>query len=499
MFIFMISAYANLDAQNSTYTIWKYSSPLYLHMDDIYKNPSQLHILPLDRNTSIALNNVYFTSNGETPYNIYEGYRYNYSDILAKGYRKNKNGSTVYGFGMLKKDYNVDVVFNSIANYKKFYPYVVGVDSQNNIYKESYSIGGSYSHKFGNFYIGAYASYLGGILYGVSDPRAENRFSEMDMRVGFSYDFGNYNIGVFLSYMKYKENIDMVIKKTGIKKFFYSMIGLGLYDYQYSQLSESFSRFIKNDGLSLGISLYRNDMNGFFSNIYMNLNNSKNIEPNERIPSEKNEISGSIKTGYIFNWKRNNFKVYNNIDYQYSVGVENFYTKYYVHKNPDIIDYAFFKSRKNEAIIQFSNRLSFVYQYRLNDNNHLEVVNDSSIEKYKELYEKYFVNYLCVNNELSLGYRFAFRNNFLSTYMSYGYRQNIQSHIEMPEYENNIIKTYMMNYFKFMYRTTECIGAKMQYIRPIYKDISLAIRVGYLRNYGSINYDKIETQLTFIF
>lgn len=499
MLIFVMLGCNHLNAQNNADSVWKYSSPFFRHCSDIRDNPSQLHLLPINSMTTITISNNYFNSLKDTAYNIYEGNRHNYTDILAKGYRKNKNGSTISGFGMLKKDYNSDVIFNSIANYRKFYPYIVGVDSKNDVYKESYSIGGSYSHKFKSLHIGTFASYLGGIFYGISDPRAENKFSEIQISLGISFDIDKYNLGFYMKYLRYNESLDIIIKKTGIKDFFYSMRGLGLYDYQYSQLSESFSRFIKNDGVILGISLYENDIKGIFSNINMIINNSKNIEPSERITSELNDISGNIKIGYILNNDKHNLTVSNNFDYKYAVGTENIYNKYYVHRNPDIIDYKLFVSKKDESIRQLCNKTSIIYQYVFDKNNILEITGDNIINKYKESYKQYFADYLYINQQLSMGYKFATNKNYLSAYLSYGYKRNLGNNILMPQYENSKQLTYMTKYFEYMYKSSNCFGCRFQYIRPIYQNMSLAMGVEYVKNYGNVNFDNIETKLTFIF
>lgn len=500
IFVLLSSLSSILKAQNRIDSVLHYSSFLYSGYDKVYDNPSQLHILPMDRDITITYQNKYFNAINSQYYNMYEGDKYIYNTVLAKGYTKNKNGSTVYGFGLFNRNVNCNVKFNTLANYKIFYPYIVGCDKKNDLYTESYSIGGSYAYRFGNMNIGLFASYWGGVYYGISDPRPENKFSDIKICLGTSYDLPNYNIGLHLYYSKYNESIDIAIKKSGLKCYFYSMRGLGLYDYQYSQLSENFSRFITNDKFAFGLSIYEKGMKGLFSNINFSVDKGRNIDANERIPTELNKWCTDMSCGYIFDMDKHIIKVSNDFSLKYAVGAENIYTKYYVHRNPDIIDYNLFVSKKNESIKELSDKLSFTYIYEFDRNNILEINNDNAVNSYKEFYgNKYFADCSYISQSLILGYRFAIRNNYFNTSVFSGYKKNISNKLSIAKDENNILEYFLTNYFEYINQSSKILGLRLQYTTPVYKYISISFGLEYTKNWGVINCDNIGSQIKLIF
>ncbi len=483
---------------------WNYTKSIYKFLwKDIKKNPSALDLLPLKEDISLYYKNDFAKYDEASFYNIYEGSKLLDNQIKAEGYVKNDNGSIAFGMAQYERGIHYQTKGRDIVDYELFYPYLISECRGGDYQKELYTIRGGYSQRFlKKWHCGIEGEYKGGIGYRVADPRPENRVSSYKVGAGVSYYFDKYVCGLFIKYNYYQQDFNVLIRQAGKKTLFYSMRGMGLIDYMYSEMSESYQRFLYNNAFIFGLSFYPKSLKGFSLDIDGNLSRVKEVNGFECIPVFLDRLTMNTSCSYLWTSLAHSLlRITNKNSFVYAKGAENQYEKYLVHRDPDIIGYKLLVTNLNHSLCKFKNEFTIDYLYTFNKQYQLNARIKNVYTHFSEKYMQNLFYFTCDNiaNELQIGGDYIKQKFRINTSVNLGHRLSLKSKKNLPSKGEAYALDLSRRYYAYQKANYGFAGIQIQMQYAFNHKISLDIQSSYQHCWGSLKTNSWVTQIGLLF
>jgi hypothetical protein len=288
-----VSARSGLDSLQSEALRWK--APWVSFSNYFEYNPSATFAVPVKHYNTLDAS--YEASHADAGMHaVQDGNGFSAFRLGAESYQQ-QGRLRFFGNASYSDSKRTKTGWRDVEDYQLLNPYLVA-DSVGGDYKnESYAFSGGVSYALRNWELGIRGGYEGGQSYKQVDPRPLNSVSTIRVNPGVTLHKGNWRAGLFGEYIRYRQNVDIDVEKSDRKIYFYLLEGFGIYNRQFSVLSDNFSRIYRgnlyNAGLHLDYST-GHQSTGFlawFRNNYLQAD-----EDDRRIPYhiEHHEISGQL-------------------------------------------------------------------------------------------------------------------------------------------------------------------------------------------------------------
>ncbi len=468
--------------------------------DKLKAEPINYSLLPLEREITLSYQHL-FKQDYSAQLNPFAGDKLISHSLVSRGYVKNKNGSIASGYATYERSTDFGIEGRDMLDHERFYPYFVTTNRGGDYQKEIYRIGGSHSFALGKWRVALDGAYRGGLAFRTADPRPENKVSDYELGIGASYQFKPYTLALFSHYNYYKQEFDIQIRQAGKKTLFYSMRGMGLYDYMYSETNDSYQRFLSSDKVSFGFSLYPNKLQGFSIESTASYDNMLAIHTHEREPNSLRRWELLTKANYLSSLGNLDYKLSYVNALSYARGRELQYEKYLVHINPNIIGYKLITSKANHSLLQLQHRMSADLDYKLAKAHLLSLAYDCEYVSFKERYmqDKYHFTQDKLLHRFYLAYCYQYRAFGVELNQSLAMERSLQSSRLLPTQGDKYPLNLYARYFNSLQQKDnyyQC-GIKLRY--DFAQALSLELQTSYVKSFGDLNYHFLRSQINLIF
>jgi len=242
-----------VNPDDSNPRVWLFEGPVMKYSDYFDFNPSATFVLP-DNHYGMLGVEAGLSKSDAFYHLVQDGNGTNALRLMTKSYQKTGN-QAFFGEASFVSDQRSNVQWCDVEDRALLNPYLIGDSIGGDYYREAYSMGGGYSIHTGNWDLGLRGLYKGSVSYRKVDPRPRNTVSSIRINPGITYFAGPWRLGWYGSYERYRQNVDIQVEKEGRKVYFYLMQGFGIYNRQFSELQESYSRIYKGNLFNTGLHL----------------------------------------------------------------------------------------------------------------------------------------------------------------------------------------------------------------------------------------------------
>ncbi len=437
-------------------------------------------LLPLQYDVRIETGYRSEKTDGKRPYNVFEGNGLQRRYLNASGYRLDSTGTVVGGIADYTFQERRNTGWSNVADTELFYPYLVADSVGGNYFSETYRVGGFYGKTLNKLLLGGRFDYRGAVYYRKVDPRPRNDVSEMKFSVGAVYPLNEYRVGAYLSYTNYYQQIGISVLKSDRKDRFFSMNGLGLFDYSLSATESNYSRYFSLNEWQSGLHFSHIDNKNWAAMVTFSQQYVDEKDDSERKPYEIVRTKAAASISYQF---QPTSKHYVQIEAGAKIisasGTENHYDTVFVHRDPDIIAYEKNYSAVKHNLSDWSGQAAVIYEYKSTLNQRFWGKIQGQYRTYSEnyVYPKYVMDYSQIQIDAEVGIGHCFFKSIVNWMLLGGKMLPKQAKLLVPP-ENPVVRE--MVYPQFQYFTTGYthLGTSINYHRVVSQ--SAAIRIGAL-------------------
>jgi len=250
-FIFIALPVMGAEPVGPAARLWLWEGPIQKYSDYFEFNPSATFALP-DSHYGLLGVEAGMSKAGETMHLVQDGDGFSDLRLFTNSYQKTGN-QAFFGEASFVSDRRSNVQWCDVEDRTLLNPYLIGDSIGGDYYRVAYSMGGGTSLRAGRWELGLRGLYKGSVSYRKVDPRPRNTVSSILLNPGFTYSTGPWKLGWYGSYERYRQNVDIQVEKEGRKVYFFLLQGFGIYNRQFSELEESYSRIYKGNLFSTGL------------------------------------------------------------------------------------------------------------------------------------------------------------------------------------------------------------------------------------------------------
>lgn len=257
--------------------LWLWEGPAQKYSDYFEFNPSATFALPDYRYGMLGME-YGMSAADKTMHLVQDGDGSSALRLKTSSYMKTGK-QAFFGEASFVSDQRSNVQWCDVEDRILLNPYLIGDSIGGDYYREAYSMGGGMSFQTRRWELGLRGLYKGGVSYRKVDPRPRNTVSSIRINPGVTYHDGAWSFGWYGQYERYRQNVDIQVEKEGRKIYFYLLQGFGIYNRQFSELEESYSRIYKG--------------NLFSSGLHMNYSNFNTIKSGMRLAGQRDQLLAS--------------------------------------------------------------------------------------------------------------------------------------------------------------------------------------------------------------
>jgi len=242
-----------------------YSAEKLAFFDEWWQNPVLNFFHPLSTCTQVAFGLDIFDRQVAL---VQDGQQQDNLSFKASSLTRQKS-RLYYGDARYENTTHRQILWNTVADWQRVAPYVVGDTVGGEVYQEQYAFRGGYAQNFSVLDLGLEGSYQATTRYKINDPRPKITVSDLRIAVGAAYRFGQaYAIGVETSFTDYQQDqsIKVYKKGSGVKLFY--LRGFGVADELFSTVLTNrgaMSNTYKQTRYEGRLSLFPTLQNGWFA------------------------------------------------------------------------------------------------------------------------------------------------------------------------------------------------------------------------------------------
>jgi hypothetical protein len=187
-------------------------------------------------------------------HSVQEGNEFSEFQISTESFRKD-SFFTFFGKAQYINDVRKKTHWSDVEDAALLAPYIIA-DSVGGDYKrEKYYLEGGLSVHTARIDVGLRAVYDGSVSFREVDPRPRNTVSSFIINPGVTVTLNNIKLGWFGNYWRYRQNVDISVEKEDKKIYFYLLQGFGIYNRQFSEWDDTYTRIYKGSKVSSGFHL----------------------------------------------------------------------------------------------------------------------------------------------------------------------------------------------------------------------------------------------------
>lgn len=416
------------------------TAPIFQSLQSLKQNPVAYPLLPLKQDLQLSIGLTQAQTPKDDLYNPFLGVKQTRQTLLVEGYNTDTLGHIVSGHASYTQGQDTQTSWTTMTDYQTFYPYLVVDSLSGTFHHQIYDIGGSYGQTLGRWSVGGGLNFKGQKSYQKADPRPLNSISKLEIQGGSNYALDHYNIGLFAHYTYEKLALYISDYTPNRTDYFFSLTGLGLFNYTLSENSYSFSRNYYNQNYTLGLQISNQDFGLKSQNFLLLLSASSdqiyNEDNQQRHPNEIERLKINLNADYLLTIQQRH-KIQFRLQAQYtdSKGIENHYDTTYADKaNTNIIVYEKTYSAVKHTLQQWSSHITIDYHYTYTPKSDLWVSILTGLEGYheKDVYPSYHMGYKKIDLQGLLGWRHCFSSSWMSLQLCYRNSRSFQLSQQLP-------------------------------------------------------------------
>ena len=451
-----------------------------------------------DGKYSSALYTGYAMGEQDGDFLHYEGNASHDYRVGAFGEYSIRDNGTIFGKVRYSRGVHEGIGWSAMRSPELYLPYI-STDSIGGDFKyEDYQIEGGYAFTLNEWKIGVYGSFHGEQAHRMTDPRALNNTTWLNIGAGISRMYNGHLLMAQGTFGRNKQNMSLRYWRPGEQDRFFVSYGFGLYDVRQSKVAFGYSRMYYIMESSARFT-YQSPTDRPFT-VYASLGYEY-----DRMKTEETNIcdlyfskTHTLLPSVMLNWKPSEswkFSWWTEGRIDLRKGFENIFERYQSDVDNNIYDYRMVDTQQNYKMMKMNALTQIRAQYQFNGNQQLGLTGGVSMNMHDEKYRnsmyslkngsifphgKVDYHFVMKKSEIELSclygqqlltdnkYNVVMRNNdiqhldFQHAFQPYAYRNSTFSSIQASAaYTYHLKKCALGMKLKFMYtrgdRADDCI------------------------------------------
>ena len=320
----------------------------------------------------------------------YEGNEFNDYRVGAFGEYSIRDNGTIFGKVRYARGEHKNVGWSAMRSPELYLPYISTDSIGGNFEFEDYQIEGGYAFTLNDWKLGVYGSFHGEQAHRMSDPRALNNTTWLNLGVGVSRMFNGHLLMAQGTFGRNKQHMQLNYWRPGQQDRFFVCYGFGLYDVRQSKVSFGYARmyYIMEGSARLTYQSPSDRALTVYASLGYEYDRMKTEETNicDLYFSKTNTLLPSV----MLNWEPSeswNFSWWwmeGHIDLR--KGFENIFERYQSDVDNNIYDYRMVDTQQNYKMNQIDALTQIRAQYHLNRNQTVGLTGGVSINSHEEKY-----------------------------------------------------------------------------------------------------------------
>ena len=319
----------------------------------------------------------------------YEGNAYNDYRVGAFGEYSIRDNGTIFGNVRYSRGEHKNIGWSAMRHPELYLPYI-STDSIGGDFKyEDYQVEGGYAFTLGKWKLGVTASFHGEQAHRMTDPRALNNTTWLNIGAGVSRMYNGHLLMAQGTFGRNKQHMQLRYWRPGEQDRFFVGYGFGLYDIRQSRVSFGYSRmyYIMEGNARL---TYQSPVDRPFT-VYASLGYEY-----DRMKTEETNIcdlyfskTHTLLPSLMLNWKLSEswdlaWWTEGRVDVR--KGYENIFERYQSDVENNIYDYRMVDTQQNYKMTLMNALTQVRIRYHFNADNTLAMTGGISMDSREETY-----------------------------------------------------------------------------------------------------------------
>ena len=359
----------------------------------------------------------------------YQGNGFEDFRLGASGEYSIRKIGTLYGSIQYSRGKHKNIGWSAMRYPELYLPYI-STDSIGGDYNfEDYRVEGGFSFNINDWTLGIRGIFHGEQAHRITDPRALNNTTWLNVGVGVARTFNGHLLMVEGDFGRNKQNMDVRYWRPGEQDRFFICYGFGLYDVRESGVSFGYSRmfYIKEGNAHL---TYQSPAGKPFT-IYANLGYEY-----DRMKAEESDIqtlyyskTNNLKPSAKIDWEASSsllLSLWAESDWMHRKGFENIYERYLSDVANNIYDYRKVDTQQNYIFKQSNSLAQLRLRYKMTPKHTFGVQGGVSFftRKEEQTKDKYSVKNITYFPHGKVDYRMEHKRSELELGVLYGKQLN---------------------------------------------------------------------------
>lgn len=437
--------------------------PSTLFFNDIYTQPSAIAWQPY---TGIGTVSARYSYNDNSDYHLLRAGENGYSYGLNTGGIAKQSRAIFWGKASYSYSKKSNIQWSDVSEYFRLGPYQIADSIGGDMKGETYYLSGGFSLNTGRWSWAAEAGYRGGNEYRKTDPRPKTIISDLFGRISGSLSIGEYQTGITLNGGIYQQHVEITVRGSMDKSYFYAMRGFGLYDILQSDYGSSFNWLYEGGNYGITAFLLPHKGLGWFALGSIKWENIKSESnpgtSNSMYPFEFKTADIDISLGYTISGIQRKALLKASWRYQKGTGTESLY-QYIIPPNATLYEYHLLsksdKYARNLHLISVSG-----LQEWYNQPITIWARIDAGMNLYTEKYmlPEYRINYTHLNMHITGGFDYIWERSTFAAELTIGYHHLLDSEKIIPM-NNTIFMRSMYPDLRIMESSPVFAGIRLDY------------------------------------
>ena len=468
------------------------STPVSRLEQDYRYNPAAFILLDSLTWGGVALR--YNSFGGEHLYSLSEGNEGYFVRADAGGYKINPGKGIYSGAALWETGVNKGVRWTNVRDAELLYPYLVADSLGGDYHHERYGLEGSWAMYAGKGIYGLRVGYLGEMAYRLRDPRPKNTVSELTLNPGAMWMSDDHYWGAFVKYVFYRQHLTTKIEEPYRKDMFYVLTGMGLYDYYFSAIGQSFARYYRSHEYQGGVQFgyLPQGVSGMaaYSRRKMEVEESDYRKP-FKLTTDQVEIGLKWQK----NLSRSVLVLRVNGDRSWRNGTERTFEKVKTDEQTGVFVWKLLTESKKHRLEQTNGHIGLLLQRKVSDRQLWWYGLDGFWREERERYllPEYGKKLADLTGTVNVGFRRDFGDKQLEVEFRGGYKKNVSSSLASPAVQT-VVQGMLLPEYAYRCQDYYTGRLKLEYRLPVYRQAMLAFYLDTHGNYAGSDRYRWQTE-----
>ena len=327
--------------------------------------------------------------------------------------------------------------WSAMRNPELYLPYIATDSIGGDFLFDNYQVEGGYAFQLSDWFLGIRGSFRGEQAHRLTDPRALNNTTWLDLELGLGRSFDGHLVMLQGGLGRNKQNVSLRYWRPGQQDRFFVCYGFGLYDIRKSGVSFGYSRmfYVRRGNVHLS---YHSPMDKAFT-FYTDLGYDHHFMKAEEsdIRDLYNSKTHTFTPSVKMDWKIASsveLSLWLNSKIDLRKGYENIFEYYLADEHNNIYDFRLIDVRQDYVFNQSESLGDLRLQFNLNPRHSIGIEGGALLYARQEKYKSagYKITNASVVPHGKVDYLFSSRRNELELSVLYGKQINLDHSYYVP-------------------------------------------------------------------